>query len=132
MAPESTKYDGAVGAATLNPLERTLAAAIHEHREIARRQGREVSSLSEARAVCHVLARFLMRGGAPAEMTDAYAVSLACATLKGAGYSRFKALERLGVGPHEALHQVMGEIAQCFPAEAVAAASPDLRAEDHL
>lgn len=125
MAGSPTKYDSAVGAALLTPLERALAAALHEHHEIAARRGRPTGPLAEARVVIHALARFMHRGCVPAEVDDKYAVSLASATLKGAAWARYRELERLGIGPHEALHQALHDIREVCPAEPAPLANGD-------
>lgn len=130
MADAPNAFDGSAAAALLTPLERTLAAALHETRAIAEKRGRAPGALSDARAVIHALARFMVRDAMPAEVDDNYAVALACATLKGAAYSRFKSYERAGIGPHEALHMALDDIRSVAPVPVPVVPVPDLRADD--
>ncbi len=112
MADATNPYDGSAATAILTPLERLLAAALLEHAQSAAKHGRETGPLAQARAVIHALARYLARNGAPVEMTDTYAVALACAALKGVAWCHYTALVKLGIGPHEALHTAIEEAAK--------------------
>ncbi len=133
MAPNSP-YHGSVAAARLTPVERALATTLHEQREIARRRGHDIGApLTDARAIIHALCRFMLRDAMPAEASDDYAVSLACATLHGVAYARFRAYERAGVGAQDALHATLEDIRGVTPGEKVpvpVVPVPDLRADD--
>jgi hypothetical protein len=104
----TTHYDGAAGAATLHPLERLFAAAIHEHEQSQAKRRLCCGPLSRARACIHALARFLIRDGKPSEISDHYAADLAARTLIGRAWFNFKKLEAAGMGAHEALHLAIG------------------------
>lgn len=117
MAGSVTKYDGATGAATLHPLERLLAAAIHEHEQSQAKRRLCCGPLSRARACIHALARFLIRDGHPPEITPQYAADLAARTLMGRAWWNFKQLEGGGMGAHEALHTAIAASTDAPPAD---------------